>query len=105
MHRTIALWAVSLLVSSCTITNPGYVTAGLQPNNCGTLDQFKNCTSNSRAGVVRPARPLVMVEELIGPSREAPAPWPHDLINYSRLSVSDHAPITAALSEPSPEGE
>lgn len=105
MLRTLALWVISLLVSGCTITGPGYVTTGLQPNNCGTLDQFKNCTRNSRVGVVRPARPLVVVEELIEPAREAPAPWPDNLIDYSRLSVSEHAPLTAALSEPSPEGE
>jgi hypothetical protein len=104
MRRAITLWVMSLLVSGC-ITSPGYVTKGLQPNNCGTPYQFKDCGSSSRIGAVRPSKPLVVVEELNGTTREAPAPWPHDLINYSQLSVPDHAPLTAALREPSPEGD
>ena len=95
---------ISLLVSGC-ITSSGYVPTGLQPNNCGTPYQFKDCRVNSRVGAVRPSRPLVVVEEVIGSAREAPAPWPHDLINYSRLSMPDHLPVTTALRESSPEGD
>jgi hypothetical protein len=44
-----------------------------------------------------------VIEELTGPPRELPAPGPHDLINYPRFSVPDHAPLTRTLGEPAPE--
>jgi hypothetical protein len=91
-----------LFVMGCTIANPpGYVTTGLQPNNCGTPYQFKPCGGGghvSAAQPVWPSKSLVVIEELTGPSRELPAPGPHDLINYSRFSLPDRAaPLTPAL--------
>jgi len=104
MHGINALWVIALFVSGCT--GPGYVATGLQPDNCGTPYQFKDCGSGSHVvGAVRPARPVVVVEELAGPTRGTPAPAPHDLINYSRLSRLDHPPLTPALGMSSQDGE
>jgi hypothetical protein len=98
---------ISLFVSGCTIASPGYETVftpgPLQPNNCGTPYQFKRCGGGSRVGVAQPSRPLVVIEDLTGPAREATAPGSYDLIDYSRLSVPDHARLTPALGEPTPE--
>jgi hypothetical protein len=45
----------------------------------------------------------VVIEEVTEPAGEAPAPGPHDLMDYSRFSAPGHAPLTAALGEPAPE--
>jgi len=107
--NALPLCVMSLLVSACTITSPslGYglvsATGPLQPDNCGTPYQFKDCRSGPHVDAVRPLRPEVVIEELTGPAVDAPAPGPQDLINYSRLSVPGHAPLTPALGEPAPE--
>ena len=107
MRGTDALWVIWLFVSGCTIISPAldttYTPGPLQPNNCGTPVQFKGCGSSSRMGAVQPSRPLVVIEELTGPASEAPAPSSDDLINYSRLSVSDHAPRRPAIGDPTPD--
>jgi len=112
MRGTSALWVISLFLSGCTIDSPGYVTTGLQPNNCGTPYQFKPCRGGGshvnaaqppRAQAVWPSRPLVVIEEVTGPAGEAQAPGPHDLMDYSRFSAPGHAPLAPALGQPAPE--
>jgi hypothetical protein len=43
MRGTSTLRVIPLFVMGCTIASSGYVTTGLQPNNCGTPYKFKPC--------------------------------------------------------------
>ena len=114
MRGTHTLWVMSLFASGCSMAGTGhdmaYSPRPLQSNNCGTPNQFKACGSGSRVaccqrtgvGAVQRSKSLVVIEELTGPAREAVTPGSYDLMDYSRSSVPDPAPLTPALGEPTP---
>jgi hypothetical protein len=60
------LWVIPLLLSACTSASPmAWNRQPLQPNNCGTPDEFKPCARSHAVGA-RQSKPMVVIEVLGG---------------------------------------
>ena len=69
MREKAILWLIPLLLTGCAVVDsgdPSHVAAPLQPNNCGTPDQFKPC-ARPRGMAIKQVKPEVTIEVLSSP--------------------------------------
>jgi hypothetical protein len=69
MRGKAIVWLISLLLMGCAVADAGnsrYVVLPLQPNNCGTPDQFKPCVRPRGVGI-GVVKPTVAIQVLDAP--------------------------------------
>lgn len=73
MRRNFIPWLIPLALAGCSMTglsDTAYAPGPLQPNNCGTPDQFKPCIFSRGVLAAGQPKPTVTVEVLAGATAE-----------------------------------